>query len=584
MDFALSPFPDPVPLLEVSNLSVSFHTRSGVYRAVTDVTFSLEKGEILGIVGESGSGKSVTCSSLLGLIPQPPGHIESGTALFDGIDLLHCLPARLRAIRGKRIAMIFQDPMTSLNPYLRISAQLIEPLMIHENLSKADALARALTTLETVGIPNAAQRIHAYPHEFSGGMRQRVMIAMALITRPDLLIADEPTTALDVTIQAQILELLKKLQRETGMAVIFVTHDLAVVSGLCDRVQVMYAGRIVESADTRTIFKSPQHPYTKALQRCIPALQPKGRPLYAIPGMPPDLSKPITEAELLARFDLPTESADPSTTVTKPALGGPMIQIQDIKTHFPLESGFLIKQQTGTVKAVDEVSFEVRQGEVLGLVGESGSGKSTLARTIMQLIPPTAGTVILGGKNLTHGSTDELKAARRELQMVFQDPFASLNPRLTVFAALAEPLRVHRIVPEDQVAARVTRLMAQVGLAPASVGKYPHEFSGGQRQRIAIARALALEPKVIIADEPVSALDVSIQAQILNLLAGLVREMNLTMIFIAHDLSVVKHISDRIAVMHQGKIVELGSALDIMERPQHPYTQTLISAIPRIEA
>ena len=575
---------DVMPLLEVTDLRTSFHTRSGVYRAVNGVSFNIERGEILGIVGESGSGKSVTCYSLLGLVPQPPGRIEGGTALFDGIDLLKCPPAQLRAIRGKRIAMIFQDPMTSLNPYLRISEQLIEPLLIHEGMSRTDAEDRALTMLESVGINDAAKRLHAYPHEFSGGMRQRVMIAMALITKPDLLIADEPTTALDVTVQAQILELLKKLQRETGMAIIFVTHDLAVVSGFCDRVQVMYAGRIVETADTHTLFKNPQHPYTKALQRCIPALQPKGRELYAIPGVPPDLSKPIDEAELLARFALPSEPTDPSSTVTRPMLGGPMIQVQELKTHFPLESGFLFRKQTGTVKAVDDVTFEVRQGEVLGLVGESGSGKSTLARTIMQLVPPTAGTVILGGKNLTRGSTDELKAARRDLQMVFQDPFASLNPRMTVFTTLAEPLLVHGIVPPDQVAARVTSLMEQVGLASRFAGKYPHEFSGGQRQRIAIARALALEPKVIIADEPVSALDVSIQAQILNLLAGLVREMNLTMIFIAHDLSVVKHISDRIAVMYQGKIVELGPALDIMERPRHPYTKTLISAIPRIVA
>ncbi len=572
-----------MPLLEVTNLRTSFHTRSGVYRAVDGVSFSLEKGEILGIVGESGSGKSVTCYSLLGLLPQPPGRIEGGTALFDGIDLLHCPPAQLRSIRGKRIAMIFQDPMTSLNPYLRISEQLIEPLLIHEGVSRSTAQARALAMLESVGITDAAQRFHAYPHEFSGGMRQRVMIAMALITRPDILIADEPTTALDVTVQAQILELLRKLQRESGMAIIFVTHDLAVVSGLCDRVQVMYAGRIVEAADTRALFRNPQHPYTKALQRCIPALQPKGRPLYAIPGMPPDLSKPIDEAELLSRFELPAEEAAPPPLASALKDGSTMIQVQELKTYFPLESGFLFKKQTGTVKAVDNVSFEVRQGEVLGLVGESGSGKSTLARTIMQLVPPSSGTVILGGRNLTQGSTGELKAARRDLQMVFQDPFASLNPRMTVFATLAEPLFVHGIVPKDQITARVTRLMEQVGLAPRFADKYPHEFSGGQRQRIAIARALALEPKVIIADEPVSALDVSIQAQILNLLAGLVRRMNLTMIFIAHDLSVVKHISDRIAVMHQGKIVELGPTLDIMERPQHPYTRTLISAIPRIE-
>jgi len=571
-----------VALLEVTDLRISFHTRAGVYRAVDGVSFQVEKGEILGIVGESGSGKSVSCLSLLGLIPQPPGRVEGGRALFDGVDLLQCPPARLREIRGQRIAMIFQDPMTSLNPYLRISEQLMEPLFIHEQVSRAEAFTRALAMLEAVGITDAAQRIHSYPHEFSGGMRQRVMIAMALITKPDLLIADEPTTALDVTVQAQILALIRKLQREFGMAVLFITHDLAVVSGLCDRVQVMYAGRIVETADTRTLFRSPQHPYTKALQRCIPALQPKGRELYAIPGMPPDLSKPFTEEEMLARFALPPEEPAPPPA---PAIAAtaPMIEVRDVSTHFPLESGFLFKHRTGTVKAVDGVSFEVRRGEVLGLVGESGSGKSTLARTIMQLIPPTAGTVVLGGKNLTSGSAGEIQAARRNLQMVFQDPFASLNPRMTVFDALAEPLRVHGIVPDAEVPARVARLMNQVGLAPRFMGKYPHEFSGGQRQRIAIARALALEPRVIIADEPVSALDVSIQAQILNLLARLVREMNLTMIFIAHDLSVVKHISDRIAVMYRGEIVEIGAALDVMERPQHPYTRALLAAIPRVE-
>jgi oligopeptide/dipeptide ABC transporter ATP-binding protein len=574
--------PFPVPLLEVTDLRTYFHTRRGVYRAVDGVTFSLEKGETLGIVGESGSGKSVTCSTLMGLIPQPPGRIESGRALFDGTDLLHCSPAELRAIRGKRIAMIFQDPMTSLNPYVRISEQLIEPLLIHEKISKADALARGLAMLEAVGIPDASARLHSYPHEFSGGMRQRVMIAMALITKPDLLIADEPTTALDVTVQAQILELLKRLQREFGMAVIFVTHDLAVVSGLCDRVQVMYAGRIVESAPTRAIFQSPQHPYTKALQRCIPALQEKGRELFTIPGQPPDLSKPVTEAELLSRFQLPPENPLPAPTTPRSVSTEEAIEVRDVKTYFPIESGVIFKRRIGTVKAVDGVSFTVRRGEVLGLVGESGSGKSTLSRAIMQLAPVTAGTVLVGSRDLTAASAGELQAARRDLQMVFQDPFASLNPRLTIFATLAEPLLVHGVVPRDEVPARVTQLMEQVGLPARFMQKYPHEFSGGQRQRIAIARALALEPKVIIADEPVSALDVSIQAQILNLLAGLVRTMDLTLIFIAHDLSVVKHISDRIAVMYQGKIVELGSAIDVMERPQHPYTKTLISAIPHI--
>ena len=571
-------------LLEVTDLRTSFHTRNGVYRAVDGVSFSLGKGETLGIVGESGSGKSVTCYSLMGLIPQPPGRIEGGTAMFDSVDLLHCSPAEARRIRGKRIAMIFQDPMTSLNPYLRISEQLIEPLLIHEKISKADALARGLAMLEAVGINDAARRLHSYPHEFSGGMRQRVMIAMALITRPEILIADEPTTALDVTVQAQILELLKRLQRELGMAVIFVTHDLAVVSGLCDRVQVMYAGRIVESAPTRDIFRSPQHPYTKALQRCIPALQEKGRELFTIPGLPPDLSKPFTEEQLLARFALPPEPPTPAVVAARAAPGGdgPAIEVRDVQTYFPIEKGFIFKHEAGVVKAVDGVSFTVQRGEVLGLVGESGSGKSTLARTIMQLVPTTGGTVMLGGRNLTAATAAEITAVRRELQMVFQDPFASLNPRMTVFATLAEPLTVHRVVPPAQVSARVAQLMEQVGLAPRFMQKYPHEFSGGQRQRIAIARALALEPQVIIADEPVSALDVSIQAQILNLLAGLVRNMHLTMIFIAHDLSVVKHISDRIAVMYHGKIVELGPAVDVMERPQHPYTRTLISAIPRI--
>ena len=565
-----------MPLLTVKDLRTYFHTRSGVYRAVDGVSFHLERGETLGIVGESGSGKSVTCYSLMGLVPQPPGRIESGTALFDGVDLLSAPAAQLRSIRGRRISMIFQDPMTSLNPYTRVSEQIIEPLLIHEKISRSAALARALTMLEAVGITDAAKRMHNYPHEFSGGMRQRVMIAMALITKPDILIADEPTTALDVTVQAQILALLKKLQREFGMAVIFVTHDLGVVSGLCDRVQVMYAGRIMETADTRTLFRDPQHAYTKALQRCVPALQEKGRPLFTIPGLPPDLSKPIDEAALLARFALP-----PDAIATAKAPRAPIdpndniLEIKALETHFP--------SRTGVVRAVDGVTFEIKRGEVIGLVGESGSGKSTLGRTLMQLIPPTAGAVILEGKNLTTGTAAEFATKRRDLQMVFQDPFASLNPRMTVFATLAEPLLVHRICPPAEVKNRVSELMDQVGLPVRDLQKYPHEFSGGQRQRIAIARALALNPRIIIADEPVSALDVSIQAQILNLLADLVHRLDLTLIFISHDLSVVKHISDRIAVMYRGKIVEMGPTLEVMDNPQHEYTRTLLSAIPRID-
>ncbi len=565
-----------MPLLTVKDLRTYFHTRSGVYRAVDGVSFHLERGETLGIVGESGSGKSVTCYSLMGLVPQPPGRIESGTALFDGVDLLSAPAAQLRSIRGRRISMIFQDPMTSLNPYTRVSEQIIEPLLIHEKISRSAALARALTMLEAVGITDAAKRMHNYPHEFSGGMRQRVMIAMALITKPDILIADEPTTALDVTVQAQILALLKKLQREFGMAVIFVTHDLGVVSGLCDRVQVMYAGRIMETADTRTLFRDPQHAYTKALQRCVPALQEKGRPLFTIPGLPPDLSKPIDEAALLARFALPPDA--PATAKAPRAPIDPndnILEIKALETHFP--------SRTGVVRAVDGVTFEIKRGEVIGLVGESGSGKSTLGRTLMQLIPPTAGAVILEGKNLTTGTAAEFATKRRDLQMVFQDPFASLNPRMTVFATLSEPLLVHRICAPAEVKIRVSELMDQVGLPVRDLQKYPHEFSGGQRQRIAIARALALNPRIIIADEPVSALDVSIQAQILNLLADLVHRLDLTLIFISHDLSVVKHISDRIAVMYRGKIVEMGPTLEVMDNPQHEYTRTLLSAIPRID-
>jgi len=572
-----------MPLLSVKDLRTYFHTRNGTYRAVDGVSFDLDRGETLGIVGESGSGKSVTCYSLMGLIPQPPGRIESGTALFDGVDLLKCTPAQARSIRGKRISMIFQDPMTSLNPYMRISEQLIEPLMIHHDISKEDALKQALHMLEEVGIVDADKRLHSFPHEFSGGMRQRVMIAMALITKPDILIADEPTTALDVTVQAQILDLIKRMQQEIGMAVIFITHDLAVVAGLCDRTQVMYAGRIVETAPTRQLFSAPQHPYTKALRKCIPALQPKGKELYAIPGLPPDLSKPISEEELLARFEMPPENPPDESELGPRELGDVMIKVEDLKTHFPVKSGFIVKKEIGTVKAVDGVDLEIREGEVLGLVGESGSGKSTLSRTIMQLVPTTGGTVVLEGKNLTNRSSSDIHSVRRDLQMVFQDPYASLNPRMTVYATLAEPLLVHKVCPPKDVPSRVTELMKLVGLAPRFMEKYPHEFSGGQRQRIAIARALALEPRVIIADEPVSALDVSIQAQILNLLASLVKRMNLTMIFIAHDLSVVKHISDRIAVMYLGKVVEIGDAVQIMEQPQHPYTQKLINAIPHVE-
>ncbi|MBC8009577.1 MAG: ABC transporter ATP-binding protein, partial [Burkholderiales bacterium] len=368
---------------------------------------------------------------------------------------------------------------------------------------------------------------------------------------------------------------------------IFITHDLGIVSGLCDRVQVMYAGRVVETADTRAIFRDPQHPYTRALQRCVPTLQPKGRPLFTIPGLPPDLSKPLDEAAMLARFALPADTAESATSAPLAASARPdrevILEVKDVHTHFPARRTKLFGPKPAPIRAVDGVSLAIKRGEVVGLVGESGSGKSTLARTIMQLAPVTSGTVVLEGKNLTAGDSADLAAMRRNLQMVFQDPFASLNPRLTIFAALAEPLRVHKICPPADIPARVAELMSQVGLPTRDQLKYPHEFSGGQRQRIAIARALALNPRVIIADEPVSALDVSIQGQIINLLADLVRRLDLTLIFISHDLSVVKHISDRVAVLYRGKIVECGPTLEVMENPQHDYTRTLLAAVPRIE-
>jgi ABC-type microcin C transport system duplicated ATPase subunit YejF len=529
-------------LLEVNKLRVSFHTRNGVVKAVDDISFSVDSGETLAIVGESGSGKSVTCYSLLDLLPKPPAVIEGGVAKFDNEDLLTCNADRMRQLRGNHIAMIFQDPMTSLNPFLTIGEQLIEPLIYHpdktQRLSRKAARIEAIDLLNEVGIINPNMRFNSYPHEFSGGMRQRVMIAMALINKPRLLICDEPTTALDVTIQAQILTLIKKLQQTRDVAVIFISHDLGVVAGIADKVLVMCEGKTQDQNTTQEVFYNSTSDYTKKLLSAIPS----GAKL-----------KPSGAQE-----------------------GSPLIEVSRIKTYFKDFSGNSNKQ----VKAVDDVSLSIQKGEIFGLVGESGSGKSTLGRSILQLAPMTSGSVIYSGANLEVLKASQMLVWRPKMQMIFQDPYASLNPRMTVYETLAEPLLYHAIANKKTVAKQVQQLMDDVGLARSSVLKYPHEFSGGQRQRIAIGRAIASQPEFIVADEPVSALDVTIQAQILELILSLVDQRNLTMLFISHDLSVVRSICDRVAVMQQGKLVELADTEALWARPQMPYTQELLSAIP----
>ncbi|TDG15465.1 ABC transporter ATP-binding protein [Seongchinamella unica] len=521
-------------LLEVNNLQVSFVTRMGTNRAVDGISFSVETGKITAIIGESGSGKSVACYSMLGLIPQPPGRIDGGEALFEGRDLLQMSEAQLREIRGRDVAMIFQDPMTCLNPYMTIGKQLMEPLLYHKHVSKEQAKNRALELLEEVGIRDPESTFENFPHQFSGGMRQRVMIAMALINEPKLLIADEPTTALDVTIQAQILKLIADLQTKRDIGVIFISHDLAVVADIADQIIVMQQGKVVEGGDSQHIFHNAEHPYTRKLLAAIPA-----------------------------------GSKTPMAGETRP-----LIQVRELCTWF--EQG----RHKEPVKAVNDVSFDINRGEVLGLVGESGSGKSTIGRSILRLVHVTSGSVTFDGTDVTRLEGGDLKNFRSRMQMIFQDPFASLNPRMTVFDTLAEPLLLHGIENRKTVASGVLKLMDDVGLARNFVRKYPHEFSGGQRQRIAIGRALATHPEFVVADEPVSALDVTIQAQILDLMQGLSREYGLTMLFVSHDLAVVRHLADRILVLYKGEVVEQGTGDDLFERPQQEYTRQLLQSIP----
>ena len=585
MRWTRNPRKTDMALLEIDNLKTWFHTRNGVVKAVDDISFTVDKGEVLGIVGESGSGKSVTVHTLMGLVPQPPGRIEGGTATFGETDLLNTSlntsTATQRALRGKRIAMIFQDPMTSLNPYLRISEQLIEPLLIHGLADRETALKKGVAMLEKVGILDAAERVHSYPHEFSGGMRQRVMIAMALITDPEVLIADEPTTALDVTVQAQILRLLKELQADLGVSVIFITHDLGVIAELADRVVVMYRGHIVEQGDLLSIFDHPQHPYTKGLLACRPRLESTFKVL-------PTVSDYLDEAEVDGRMEL-SENPDAAAHIESlQQVADPKIdendlhlEVNDLQVHFPERAG-IFSAPKGVVKAVDGISFTVARGSTLGLVGESGCGKTTTGRAILNLVMPTAGSVRFAGQEIAGFDAAAMLPLRKQMQIIFQDPYSSLNPRLTIEQALTEPMAVHGIGRQHaERRDRAAALLNEVGLEARFLRRYPHEFSGGQRQRICVARALSLEPEFIVCDEAVSAMDVSVQAQVLNLLKELQLRRNLTYIFISHDLSVVKFMADTMAVMEGGRIIEQGRAEEVYANPTEAYTRRLIDAIPR---
>ncbi len=580
----------PDLLLDVQNLITEFTNDKEKIVAVNDVSFSIQKGQTIGIVGESGSGKSVTSLSIMRLLAGN-GKSSAGKIWFSGsngktVDLLALPENEIRQYRGKEIAMIFQEPMTSLNPVLRCGDQVAEALILHQHLSKKEARIKTIALFEKVQLPRAEQMFDAYPHQLSGGQKQRVMIAMAMSCNPVLLIADEPTTALDVTVQAQILKLMKELQRETNAGLIFITHDLGVISEIADEIVVMYKGKVVEQGAVQSIFKNPQHPYTKGLLACRPPLEKRLLRLPVIldfmkennDGSFTEIKKSVQET-----IQSVTQSDQQRIEAQKILYAkSPVLSVKNIAVHFPIRSGVFSRVKEH-VKAVDNISFDVYPGETLGLVGESGCGKTTLGRAIIRLIEPTSGAVIFKETDFASLYGKPLRQMRKNIQIIFQDPYSSLNPRMTIGNAILEPMQVHKLHTSDTNRKKeVAALLERVGLKAEHFNRYPHEFSGGQRQRVCIARALALEPEFIICDESVSALDVSVQAQVLNLLNDLKRERGLTYIFISHDLSVVKFMSDRMIVMNKGKIEEIGDPDLIYTNPASDYTKRLISAIPRI--
>ncbi|HQV85802.1 MAG TPA: ABC transporter ATP-binding protein [Chitinophagaceae bacterium] len=566
------------PLLSIKNLSVDFIAESGVTHALKNISINVNRGEIVALVGESGSGKSVTSLSILQLLPSPPAKYSTGEIIFsengnDATDLLKRNRYEMQDIRGNKIAMIFQEPMTSLNPVLTCGDQVMEAILLHKQVSKENAKLQTIAWFEKVKLPDPESIFKRYPHQLSGGQKQRVMIAMAMSCEPSLLICDEPTTALDVTVQKTILQLIKELQQQSNIGVIFITHDLGVVAEVADRAVVMYKGEIVEQHTVKEIFTNPKHPYTQALLACRPVNHERGKRL-------PVVSDFLQPADSIAQ---PLASISKSKNNSSSLRSSPeaLLTVENLSVWFPTKKTWLGKPVSFT-KAVDNVSFEVYKSETLGLVGESGCGKTTLGRALLRLIEPTTGKIMYNNLDLTSKKRDELQNLRKDIQIIFQDPYSSLNPRLTIGSAIAEPMKVHHILTnEKQRKEKVTELLEKVNLKAEHFSRYPHEFSGGQRQRIVIARALALNPSFIICDESVSALDVSVQAQVLNLINDLKKEFGFTVIFISHDLSVVRYISDRIMVMNKGKIEETGLADEIYFNPQSAYTQKLIESIPK---
>jgi peptide/nickel transport system ATP-binding protein len=608
------------PVLAVRGLTVTFPGSAGDVRAVRGIDYELQRGEVLGIVGESGSGKSASATAVTGLLPASA--VVDGSIRLDGEELIGLDDARMAKVRGKRIAMVFQDPLSALTPVYTVGDQLSEAVRIHNDVSRQAARERSVELLKLVGIPHASERADAFPHEFSGGMRQRVMIAMAIANDPDVIIADEPTTALDVTIQAQVLEVLRTARELTGAAIVMITHDLSVIAGFADRVAVMYAGRIVETGTVDEVFYSPRMPYTMGLLGAIPRADESGdRPLVPIDGTPPSLVDLPAGCPFAARCPLAFDTCrevEPALIAVGSAnhrsachlaekieAGGwgptdvfplpdlpeaaaarvpraerdVVLEAKDLVRHHPLHKGADFKRQVGAVRAVDGISFDLRDGETLGLVGESGCGKTTTLLEVLELAAPQAGRIVVLGRDVSELGQSERRAMRRDVNIVFQDPMASLDPRMPVSDILAEPMRTHGM-SGAKIQARIRELLRLVGLNPEHAGRYPQQFSGGQRQRVGIARALALEPELLVLDEPVSALDVSIQAGVINLLEELRARLGLSYLFVAHDLAVVRHIADRIAVMYLGKIVEIGEVTRVYESASHPYTQALLSAIP----